>query len=360
MAREIMAAERRRRNLEQAIATIENILDDRRESLIKGSARQIEQLMEPWNFCFTPTKGKTSVIMFVGLQGSGITSTCMKYASYHQMKGWHPAIVSADTNTETDIAKIVFEGVEKFKNENCDLIIIDTSAPQERDSNFFEDLHRLFEATEPDLVVNVMDASIGRSALEKVDAFIRSVSVAALIFTKMDRTNRHDLLYCILATRCPVIFIGTGEQMYELEVFDVEEFVRRYLGVSDWRDVRGEFDVVVPLDRSVKFGERLREGKFTLRDMYQLYRLFLKMDPFEQCLDVSEFPDRATIKRQMSVMDSMTAEELESSNPNPMSKTRMMRIARGSGRPLRDVKDTWKHYKHLTGMPGSHTSQVIA
>lgn len=363
-------------SLQQTIAYI----NDRRESLIQASVTQLQRLMEPWSTCFTPSKGEPSVIMFVGLRGSGITSTCTKYATYHQRKGWNPAVVCADrrradaldplklnaaqmkvpcygSSTETDIVKFVVEGVEKVKKENCDLIIIDTSGPHKTDTNFFEELHRLFEATKPDLVVNVMDGSTARSALDQYEAFMRSVPVGALIFTKMDHAIGRDLVSCILATRCPVIFIGTGEHMTELEVFDVEAFVRRYIGVCDWRDVMEKFAEIVPLDQRVKFEQKLREGTFTLRDMYELYRLFLTMDHFEQTF--SEFPDQSTIKKHMTVMDSMTAEELESSNPKLMNKTRMMRIARGSGRPLKDVEGMWKRYKRLTGMLNSHRSQVI-
>lgn len=361
------------RFLQQTIAYI----NDRRESLIQASVRQLQQLMEPWNTCFTPSKGEPSVVMFVGLPGSGITSTCTKYASYHQRKGWNPAVVCADrrradaldplklnaaqmkvpcygSSTETDIVKIV----EKVKKENCDLIIIDTSGPHKTDANFFEELHRLFEATKPDLVVNVMDGSIARRALDHYRAFIRSVPVGALIFTKMDHANGGDLVSCILATRCPVIFIGTGEHTNELEVFDVEAFVRRYLGVGDWRDVMENFYENVPLDQRVTFEQKLREGTFTLRDMYELYRILLTTDHFEQTS--SEFLDQSAIKKHMTVMDSMTVEELESSNPKLMNKPRMMRIARGSGRPLKDVEGMWKRYKRITGMLNSHRNQVIA
>ncbi|KAF3955443.1 hypothetical protein CMV_019340 [Castanea mollissima] len=123
-----------------------------------------------WKPSFTPKKGKTSVVMFVGLQGSGKTTTCTKYAYYHQKKGWRPALVCADTfragafdqlkqnatkakipfygsYTESDPVKIAVEGVETFKKENCDLIIVDTSGRHKQEAALFEEMRQVSEAT---------------------------------------------------------------------------------------------------------------------------------------------------------------------------------------------------------------------
>ncbi|XP_045814903.1 signal recognition particle 54 kDa protein 2-like [Trifolium pratense] len=149
---------------------------------------------------FFPKKGKTSVVMFVGLQGSGKTTTCTKYAHYYQKKGLKPGLVCADTfragafdqlkqnatkakipfygsYMESDPVKIVVEGVERFKEENCDLIILDTSGRHKQEAALFEEMCQLSEATKPDLVIFVMDSSIGQAAFGQAQAFKQSVAV---------------------------------------------------------------------------------------------------------------------------------------------------------------------------------------
>ncbi|KAG2592043.1 hypothetical protein PVAP13_5NG523200 [Panicum virgatum] len=211
-------------------------------------------MLDPGKPSFTPKKGKPSVVMFVGLQGSGKTTTCTKYAFYHQRKGFKPALVCADTfragafdqlkqnatkakipfygsYMESDPVKIAVEGVERFKKENCDLIIVDTSGRHKQEAALFEEMRQVSEATKPDLVIFVMDSSIGQAAFDQAQAFKQSASVGAVIITKMDgHAKGGGALSAVAATKSPVIFIGTGEHIDEFEVFDVKPFVSRLLG----------------------------------------------------------------------------------------------------------------------------------
>ncbi|KAK0586368.1 hypothetical protein LWI29_005776 [Acer saccharum] len=202
---------------------------------------ELYRILYPGNPSFTPEKGKTSVIMFVG-QGSEKT-TCTKYAYYHMKKGWKPALVCANTSrdgafdqleqnatdakipfyesyTESDPVRIAVEGVERFKKENCDLIIVDTSGRHKKDAS-------LLKKCKPDLVVFVMDSSIGHAAaFDQARAFKQNVSVGAVIITKMDgHAKGVGALSAVAATKCPVIFIGTGVLIDEFRVFDVRRFV---------------------------------------------------------------------------------------------------------------------------------------
>ncbi|KAI5017841.1 hypothetical protein ZWY2020_042729 [Hordeum vulgare] len=158
---------------------------------------------------FAPKKGKPCMVMFVGLQGSGKTTTCTKYAHYHQKIGFKPALVCADTfragafdqlkqnatkimvpfygsYMESDPIKIVVEGVERFRKENCDLIIVDTSGRHKQEAALFEEMRQVSEARKPDLVIFVMDGSIGQAAFAQAQAFRQSVLVGAVIVTKMN------------------------------------------------------------------------------------------------------------------------------------------------------------------------------
>ncbi|KAI6689925.1 hypothetical protein NL676_026753 [Syzygium grande] len=354
-------------------------------TILKRTAifNELCNMLDPGKPSFTPKKGKTSVVMFVGLQGLGKTMMCTKYAYYHQKKGCKPALVCADTfragafdqlmqnatrakiplygsYTESDPVKIAIEGVETFKKENCDLIIVDTSGRHKQEAALFEEMRQVSEATKPDFIVFVMDSSIGQAAFDQAQAFKQSVPVGAVIVTKMDgHAKGGGALSAVAATKSPVIFIGTGEHMDEFEVFDVKPFVSRLLGLRDWSGFMDKIHEGVPKDQQPELLLKLSEGNSTLRIMYELFQYILKMGPVGQVFPMlpgfsSELmpkgqgkESQAKLKRYMTMMDSMTNEELDSSNPKIMNDSRIMRIAKGSGCDNSEVMEMLEEYKRL-------------
>ncbi|KAK2440069.1 signal recognition particle 54 kDa protein [Trifolium repens] len=332
---------------------------------------------------FFPKKGKTSVVMFVGLQGSGKTTTCTKYAHYYEKKGLKTGLVCADTfragafdqlkqnatkakipfygsYMESDPVKIAVEGVERFKEQNCDLIILDTSGRHKQEAALFEEMRQLSEATKPDLVIFVMDSSIGQAAFGQAQAFKQSVAIGAVIITKMDgHAKGGGSLSAVAATKSHVIFLGTGEHMDEFEVFEVRQFVRRLLGMGDLSGLMDRIHKAVPVDQQAELHQKLSEGNFTLRIMYEQFHSILKMGPMNEVFSMlpgfsaelmpkgREKESQMKVKRYMTMMDSMTNTELDSSNPKLMSESRMMRIARGSGYQVREVLEMVEWYKRL-------------
>ncbi|KAF3323403.1 Signal recognition particle protein 1 [Carex littledalei] len=260
---------------------------------------------------------------------------------------------------ESDPVKIAVEGVERFKKENCDLIIVDTSGRHKQEAALFEEMWQVSEATKPDLVIFVMDSSIGQAAFDQAQAFKQSVAVGAVIVTKMDgHAKGGGALSAVAATKSPVIFIGTGEHMDEFEIFDVKPFVSRLLGMGDLSGLMDKIHEVVPTDQQPELVQKLSEGTFTLRLMYELYQNIMKMGPIGQVFSMfpgfnqelmpkgHEKENQAKIKRYMIMMDSMTNAELDSTNPK-MNESRIMRIARGSGRTVRDVMEMIEEYKRF-------------
>ncbi|KAE8696124.1 Signal recognition particle 54 kDa protein 3 [Hibiscus syriacus] len=353
------------RDMQTNIKKIVNLEDlaaghNKRKIIQQAIFNELCKMLDPGKPSFTPKKGKTSVVMFVGLQGSGKTTTCTKYAYYHQKKGWKPALVCADTfragafdqlkqnatkakipfygsYMESDPVKIAMEGVERFKKENCDLIIVDTSGRHKQEAALFEEMRQVSEATKPDLVVFVMDSSIGQAAFDQAHAFKQSVAVGAVIVTKMDgHAKGGGALSAVAATKSPVIFIGTGEHMDEFEVFDVKPFVSRLLGMGDWSGFMDKIHEVVPMDQQPELLQKLSEGNFTLRIMYEQFQNILKMGPIGQVF--SMLPGFSS---------ELMPKELDSSNPKLMNESRMMRIARGSGRHIREVMEMMEEYKRL-------------
>jgi signal recognition particle subunit SRP54 len=375
------------RDMQTNIKKIVNLEDlaaghNKRKIIQQAVFNELCKMLDPGKSSFVPKKGKTSVVMFVGLQGSGKTTTCTKYAHYYQKKGWKPALVCADTfragafdqlkqnatkakipfygsYMESDPVKIAVEGVERFKEENHDLIIVDTSGRHKQEAALFEEMRQVSEATKPDLVIFVMDSSIGQAAFDQAQAFKQSVAVGAVIITKMDgHAKGGGSLSAVAATKSPVIFIGTGEHMDEFEVFEVKPFVSRLLGMGDWSGFVDKIHDIVPMDKQPELLQKLSEG-FTLRIMYEQFQKMLSMGPMSQVFSMlpgfsselmpkgQEKESQAKVKRYMTIMDSMTNEELDSSNPKLMNESRMMRVARGSGRLVREVSDMMEEYKRL-------------
>ncbi|KAJ7297187.1 hypothetical protein O6H91_Y074300 [Diphasiastrum complanatum] len=201
-------------NMQANIKKIVNLEDlaaghNKRRIIQQAVFNELCNMLDPGKTSYTPKKGKPNIIMFVGLQGSGKTTTCTKYAYHYQKKGFKPALICADTfragafdqlkqnatkakipfygsYTETDPVKIAQEGLERFKRENYDLIIVDTSGRHKQETALFEEMRQVSVAMNPDLVIFVMDSSIGQAAFDQAQAFKQSVSVGAVIVTKMD------------------------------------------------------------------------------------------------------------------------------------------------------------------------------
>ncbi|CAH9135237.1 unnamed protein product [Cuscuta epithymum] len=213
-------------------------------------------------------------------------------------------------------------------------------------------MRQVYEATKPDLVVFVMDSSIGQAAFDQAQAFKQSVAVGAVIITKMDgHAKGGGALSAVAATKSPVIFIGTGEHMDEFEVFDAKPFVSQLLGKGDWSGLMDKMNEIVPMDQQAELLQKLSGGNFTLRTLYEQFQITLKMGPigFPQKIlpKEGEKESQSKIKTYMTMMDSMTNEEMDSTNPKIMTESRIMRIARGSGRMVHEVMELMEWYKKM-------------
>jgi signal recognition particle subunit SRP54 len=330
-------------------------------------------------------KGKPNVVMFVGLQGAGKTTTCTKYAYWHKKKGFKPAMVCADTfragafdqlkqnatkaqipfygsYQETDPSIIAANGVERFKEENRDLIIVDTSGRHKQEDSLFEEMRQVAGAVQPDHVIFVMDGSIGQAAYDQAKAFHESVDVGQVIITKLDgHAKGGGALSAVVATRSPITFIGTGEHMHEFEDFETEKFVKRLLGRGDWGGFIDKVKDVLPEEeQQEELLAKITKGEFTLRIMYDQFANIMKMGPMSQVMSMipgfsnaimpqgSEKEGQARVKKFMTIMDSMTDKELDSSSTKLLGeKSRLERWARGSGCSILEVQMLVEEYKRL-------------
>ncbi|KAL8274579.1 hypothetical protein Esti_001482 [Eimeria stiedai] len=289
-------------------------------------------------------KGTCNVVMFVGLQGSGKTTTCTKFAVHYQRKGWRTALVCADTfragafdqlkqnatkaripfygsYTEADPVKIAEEGVAQFKEERYDLVVVDTSGRHRQEAALFEEMQQVAEAVSPDEVVLVVDSHIGQACFDQAAAFAASVPVGSVIITKLDgHAKGGGALSAVAATGAPIIFLGSGEHFDDFEPFDGNSFVSRLLGFGDVGGLMNTLKEVISTEKQQELLERISKGKFTLKDMYNQFQNVLKMGPLSKVISMipglganlipkgQEHLAGKRIKRLLCAMDSMTKE----------------------------------------------------
>lgn len=350
--------------------------------------QELVKLIDPGVKPWVPVKKKSNIIMFVGLQGAGKTTTCTKMAYYYQRKGWKCALVCADTfragafdqlkqnatkaripfygsYEEADPVVIANEGVAKFKQEGFEIIIVDTSGRHKQEASLFEEMLSIQSAVKPHQIIFVMDASIGQACESQAAAFKSVVDVGAVIITKLDgHAKGGGALSAVAATKSPIIFIGTGEHIDEFEEFRVKPFVSKLLGMGD---LEGLIDKVseLKLDENEDLIEKLKHGEFTLRDMYEQFTNIMKMGPFNQILNMipgfgadllkgaSEAESMSRLKRLMTIMDSMSDSELDSKEGSKLfskQSTRVARVARGSGVKIREVQELLVQYNKFAGV----------
>lgn len=361
---------------------------NKRRMIQSAVFKELVKLIDPGVKAWTPTKGKNNVIMFVGLQGSGKTTTCTKLAYYYQKKGWKTCLICADTfragafdqlkqnatkaripfygsYTEIDPVVIAQEGVEKFRSENFEIIIVDTSGRHKQEDSLFEEMLQVNNVTNPDNIVFVMDASIGQACESQAKAFKDKVDIGSVIITKLDgHAKGGGALSAVAATKSPVIFIGTGEHTDDFEPFKVQPFVSKLLGMGD---IEGLIDKVneLKLDDNEDLMKKLKQGQFTLRDMYEQFQNIMKMGPFSQIMGMipgfssdfltkgGEQESMARLKKLMTIMDSMNDKELDSLDGERLftrQTGRIQRVARGAGVSIREVNELLAQYKKFAQM----------
>lgn len=349
---------------------------------------ELVKLVDPEVQPFKPVKGKCNVVMFVGLQGSGKTTTCTKMAYHYKRKNWKACLVCADTfragafdqlkqnatkagipfygsYTETDPVVIAHDGVKKFKAEKFDMIIVDTSGRHKQEDSLFEEMLEVSNAVKPDQTVFVMDASIGQACEAQAKAFSDKVDVGAVVVTKLDGHARGGgALSAVAATKSPIIFIGTGEHIDDLEPFQSQPFIKKLLGMGD---VAGLMDRVneLGLDNDEELLAKIKHGAFTLRDMYEQFMNIQKLGPFGQIMNMipglggdvigkeGEAESTRRLKQCTTIMDSMHPSELDSENAQKLFKTqpsRLYRVARGAGVSPQGVVDLLSQYQKFSAL----------
>lgn len=345
---------------------------------------ELVKLVDPHAEPFKPRKGKPNVIMFVGLQGSGKTTTCTKLARHYQTRGFKSCLVCADTFragafdqlkqnatkakipyfgslTSTDPAQVAAEGVAKFKKERFEIIIVDTSGRHRQEKDLFDEMSQIQTAIQPDQTIMVLDATIGQQAEAQSKAFKETADYGAIIITKTDgHASGGGAISAVAATHTPIVFIGTGEHMLDLERFSPQPFVSKLLGMGDMAGLV-EHVQALKLDQKDTM-KHLAEGVFTVRDLRDQLQNIMKMGPLSKMASMlpglgqmmggmDDEEGSAKMKRMIYICDSMTLKELDSDGKIFVEQpARMTRVARGSGTSVREVEELLSQQRVMAGM----------
>ncbi len=315
-------------------------------------------------------------ILLTGLFGQGKTTTAGKLARHFQKKGVRVGLVAADVHRPAAIdqlqqlaqrvgceffadrhepraEKVVERALATFPPHLA--VIVDTAGRSGIDTELIEELQRVRAVLQPDATLLVLDAAMGQAAGRSAQAFHTAVGVTGVILTKLDGSAKGGgALSAVAVTQAPILFIGTGEHLDELERFDPTRFVSRLLGMGDVQTLLERFEALSNQEEAQKAAEHLMTGRFTLRDMRaQLSSLgemgtFSKLFSFLPGLGGAKVSDQqldATqirMRRYRAILDSMNSTELE--DAHIIKADRIRRIARGSGSRPQDVRALLKHF----------------
>lgn len=332
-----------------------------------GGERPVEVGLKP---------GRSNVIMLVGIQGCGKTTSAAKLARYFKKRGFKASLVCADSFRpgaydqlkqlaesigvpfygdlkELSSVKLAVAGVERFRREGYEVIIVDTAGRHKEEKGLIEEMKVMAEAIKPDEIMLVIDATIGQQAAIQAQAFNEATKVGSIFIAKLDGAAKGGgALSAVAATGAPIKFIGLGEKVNEVEAFSPPQFVGRLLGMGDLKALVEKVREAEAMPRG-EVVEAFISGRFTLRDMVEHLQSIRKMGPLTKILQMIpgfgyKIPEEMAelteekIDRWIVITKSMTRRELDS--PQVIGKSHMRRIALGSGTTVKDVKDMIEQY----------------
>jgi len=353
----------------------------RREHVIKVLYEELTRFLGEEAPKTTIPPGKTYVVMLVGIQGTGKTTAAVKLARFYQKRGLRVGIICADNfrpGAYEQLAqladkvsvpvygdpknpspeKLVKEGFSHFEKEKENLIIVDTAGRHKNEAELMDEMKRLARLAKPDEIVLAVDGSIGQAAMGQARAFNEATNIGSILVTKLDGTAKGGgALSAVAATGAKIKFISVGEGTDDLEQFVPSNFVGRILGIGDVASlvekVR-EAEIKIP----EKKARAILEGRFNLKDMYDQLEAVRKMGPLKKVLGMlpggANLPDDAMENAEEKMdawrvmIQSMTKDEVE--EPKSIDSSRARRIARGSGRTEKEVKELVNQYTMMKKM----------
>ncbi len=322
-------------------------------------------------------KKKPTQIMLVGLFGAGKTTTAGKLAKYYRKRGHSVAVMQTDTwrpaayEQLKQLAQTVgvdFLGNKKaqhptdiyveFKDKlaNYDVVIVDTAGRDALSEELIEELNALHKEVQADEKLLVVAADIGQAAQKQAEAFHDTCGVTGVIITKLEGTAKGGgALSACAVTNAKIAFLGVGEKVDDLEVFDPKRFVGRLLGMGDIEALLEKAKDAFTEEQAADMQEKFLKGDFNLMDLYDQMKSMKKMGSMSKLLEMVPGMGQLKLPKELIdvqegklelwrvAMDSMTQEELE--KPETLNVHRLDRVSNGSGIAVRDIRELLKQHR---------------
>ncbi|WAA13627.1 signal recognition particle protein [Fervidibacillus halotolerans] len=325
-----------------------------------------------------------TVIMMVGLQGAGKTTTTGKLANHLRKKhNRNPLLVAADIYrpaaikqlqtlgkqinmpvftlgdkvNPVDIAK---KAVEQARTDHHDYVLIDTAGRLHIDGELMDELKNIKDAVKPDEIFLVVDAMTGQDAVNVAKSFNEQLGITGVILTKLDGDTRGGAALSIRAvTEKPIKFVGLGEKLDQLEPFHPERMASRILGMGDVLTLIEKAQASVDEEKAKELEKKMRTMSFTLDDFLEQLSQVRNMGPLDELLKMlpgagkmkglnNIHIDEKQIRHVEAIIQSMTTEEKQ--KPEIINASRKRRIAKGSGRPIQEVNRLLKQFEEMKKM----------
>src|SRR5438067_1606532 len=352
------------------------------QQVVKVVHDELVELLGGSGHRLAPAAHPPTVVMLIGLQGSGKTTSAAKLARLYAKQGQHPILAAADTyrpaaqdqlktlGAQLDVP-VVAEGrtpvdicraaLDAAAARGLTPLILDTAGRLHIDETMLDELKQIRVAVKPHHVLLVVDAMTGQDAVTVADKFNQAVGIDAVILTKMDGDSRGGAALSVRhVTGRPIAFIGMGEKTDALEPFHPDRLASRILGMGDVLSLVEKAQQVVDQEQAQEMVRKLREDTFTLDDFRQQLQQLKQMGPLDQVLGMLPFgkmlkgapaelqSEQADFARFDAIITSMTPGERH--NPEVINGSRCQRIARGSGTSVQDVNRLLKQYAQLRKM----------
>ena len=325
-----------------------------------------------------------TVVMMVGLQGSGKTTTSGKLAKYLKKNGHAPLLVPADVyrpaaieqlhvvakdagvpsfrTDEKDPVRICAAAVEEARLKGWDTVILDTAGRLHLDDVLMEELAKIKQACQPHEILFVADAMTGQDAVRSASAFHEKLAITGVVLTKTDGDTRGGAAFSVKqVTGRPIAFVGAGEKLDDFERFHPDRMAQRILGMGDVLSLIEHAKDTIDEKDAERMAARLAKNQFTLEDMRSQMQQVQKLGSMEKILGMlpgmGQFKEQLAtvatdkrVKHLEAILNSMTPKER--ANHNLLDGKRKRRIAQGAGRPVSEINQLLKQYLEMKKMMG--------
>jgi signal recognition particle subunit SRP54 len=349
------------------------------EALMKLVYDELVELLGPDTPSFDYPKGQKKVILFVGLQGTGKTTSAAKLAQLLRSKKERKVLlVAADLarpaaidqleilaeqaqvsvfveKDEKNSLNVVKHAMKYAEKNNFDTIIVDTAGRLAIDEALMLELKQIHDYLNPDEVLLTVDAMTGQDVIHTADGFNRNLNLTGLVVTKFDADAKGGAILSVKAlTGVPVKLVGTGEKLDDTDIFYPDRMANRLIGMGDLLSLVEQAQEKMDIEAGQRSMDRIMEGIFTFDDMLDQFNQLSKMGSLQNMLkmipgasqlanQVNDNESNAMIKKNKAIILSMTPEERE--DASLLRASRKNRIAKGSGTTVNDVNRLINQYE---------------